>query len=111
MFDVMSSNGGTGHVGFIFHKQPQLERAIRDSILQSPCSELRPNSTLVSIEESAEAVTVSYLDVEGTTKRISAPYLVGADGKTGYVRKKFLEPKGVVMEKCEGYVFPTDFEA
>ena len=103
MFDVMSSNGGTGHVGFILHKQPELERAIRDSILQSPCSELRPDSTLMSIEENAEVVKVAYNDAQGVTRQIRAQYLVGADGKTGYVRKRYLEPKGIVMEKCEGY--------
>ncbi|KAK6442808.1 hypothetical protein LTR95_000967 [Oleoguttula sp. CCFEE 5521] len=94
--------GGTGHVGFVFHKQPELERAIRDVIAQSPFSELRSEATLTSITEDADTVIVEYIDRSGSTVRMRAPFLVGSDGKTGYVRKKYLEPKGIVMERCEG---------
>jgi len=38
-----------------------------------------------------------------TEKKITAKFLVGADGKTGFVRKKYLEPKGVIMEKSDRY--------
>ena len=103
-FDLMSSDGGTGHVGFIFHKQPEMERAIRDAVSQNECSGLRPNSNLVSTTEEGNTVTAEYTDCEGVTRQIRAPFLVGADGKTGYVRKRYLEPRGIVMERCEGYV-------
>ena len=107
-FDLTSSDGGTGDVGFIFHKQPELERAIRDAISQSLCSELRPKSSLVSIKEEGNMVKADYIDQDGLTRQIRAPFLVGADGKTGYVRKRYLEPKGIVMERCEGYVCVGD---
>ena len=32
--------------------------------------------------------------------------MVGADGKTGYTRKKYLEPKGIIMEQCSQPVDP-----
>jgi 2-polyprenyl-6-methoxyphenol hydroxylase-like FAD-dependent oxidoreductase len=41
-------------------------------------------------EESADVVT--YEGGEGTTKQVRGSWLVGADGKTGMVRKRFLEP-------------------
>ncbi|KAK4551608.1 hypothetical protein LTR86_011032 [Recurvomyces mirabilis] len=81
--DLLTSEGGTGHVGFVFHKQPELERAIRDVIAQSPFSELRSEATLTSITEDANTVRVEYIDRSGSTVRLRAPFLVGADGKTG----------------------------
>ncbi|KAK0262738.1 hypothetical protein LTR35_017666 [Friedmanniomyces endolithicus] len=100
--DLTTSEGGTGHVGFVFHKQPELERAIRDAIAQFPSCEFRTGANLTSIEEDANGVTVGYVNRQGSQRRLRAPFLVGADGKTGYVRKKYLEPRGVVMERCEG---------
>ena len=101
-FDLTSSDGGTGHVAVIFHKQPELEKAIRDSIEQCSYSQLRGKSQLSSITEDDSLVYAEYLDHQGLKKRLSAPFLVGADGKTGYVRKQYLEPKGIVLERCEG---------
>lgn len=101
-FDLTSSDGGTGHVGIAFHKQPELESAIRESISEASASELRSSCRLVGITEDAESVNVDYVDRNGATKRISAAFLVGADGKTGFVRKQYLEPKGISMDICEG---------
>lgn len=101
--DPTTCDGGTGHVGFVFHKQPELEQAIRDVIAQSAFSELRAGATVTSILESTNTVTAEYVDHQGSERRIQAAFLVGADGKTGYVRKKYLEPKGVILERCEGY--------
>lgn len=102
--DYTTSEGGTGHPGFIFHKQPALERAIRDAIDMYPASELRTKSTITGVKDEGGHVEVEYKDAKGSTHTIRAKYLVGADGKTGYVRKKFLEPKGILMERSEGYV-------
>jgi 2-polyprenyl-6-methoxyphenol hydroxylase-like FAD-dependent oxidoreductase len=38
---------------------------------------------------------VGYTDQSGSKRQIRTVWLVGADGKTGVVRKKFLEPKGI----------------
>lgn len=103
-FDLTSSDGGTGHVGIVFHKQPELEKAIRDAISQTPYSDLRPQSLLVSITEDEYRVQADYIDHHGSRKQISAPFLVGADGKTGYVRKNYLEPRGISLDRCRGYV-------
>lgn len=46
---------------------------------------------MVSREEKETGVTVFYEDKDGTERQITASWLVGADGKTGVVRKQFLE--------------------
>ncbi len=94
-----TTEGGTGHVGFICHKQPAMEKAIRDEIGKTPFSEIRTESTVVGVSEDEDSVYVDYTDSQGRVRRLKSSFLVGADGKTGYVRKKYLEPKGVVMEK------------
>lgn len=99
--EYRTTEGGTGHVGFICHKQPAMEKAIRDQIHKIPSSEIRTESTVVGVSEDNDTVQVDYLDAQGERRRLKAPFLVGADGKTGYVRKKYLEPKGIIMEKCE----------
>ena len=100
--DYNTSEGGTGHVGFICQKQPILEKTIRDNIQARPHSELRTQCTVNAISEDDNHVTVRYTDATGQLRSIQAPFLVGADGKTGYVRKKYLEPKGIHMDRCEG---------
>jgi 2-polyprenyl-6-methoxyphenol hydroxylase-like FAD-dependent oxidoreductase len=98
--DYGTTEGGTGHVGFICHKQPALEKAIRGVIAENAFSELRVGSTIVSISEDSEFVYVEYVSADGTRRKMRAKFLVGADGKTGYTRKKYLEPKGIIMEQC-----------
>ncbi|KAK5095835.1 hypothetical protein LTS08_007972 [Lithohypha guttulata] len=99
--DYSTSEGGTGHVGFICHKQPALERAIRDSMSDNSYSEMRSRCLVTGISEDSECVTVHYINAQGQATSIQSRFLVGADGKTGYVRKKYLEPQGITMNKCE----------
>lgn len=105
--DYGTTEGGTGHVGFICHKQPAMEKAIRDRIQSLPSSEIRTESTVKGVSENNDEVTVEYEDANGETRKLSAPYLVGADGKTGFVRKRYLEPKGIIMEKCKESVYSS----
>lgn len=100
--DLSTSEGGTGHVGVVFHKQPTLEKAIRHVIDQSEYSQLRSSARVSSISEDTSTVFVTYIDCEGVERGIKSRFLVGADGKTGFVRKKYLEPRGIVLEYCEG---------
>ncbi|KAJ5167113.1 uncharacterized protein N7482_005894 [Penicillium canariense] len=98
---MIQSEGYTGHVGVISHKQPALEKHLQSVIKGSQHSQLRSGCTLKSIEEDEDWVYASYTDPEGNTRRIRARFLVGADGKTGYVRKQYLEPRGIKMEWAE----------
>ena len=99
--DYTTTEGGTGHVGFICHKQPAMEKAIRDKLQTLPASELRTESTVTGVSEDEHGVTVEYTDAHGKSHKLNAMYLVGADGKTGYVRKRYLEAKGVILEKSK----------
>ncbi|KAK4549384.1 hypothetical protein LTR36_006381 [Oleoguttula mirabilis] len=100
--DLTTSEGNTSHVGFVFHKQPELEKALRDAIATHSASQLQSRCTVQSICEDSERVTVEYTDARGATRKLSGAFLVGADGKTGYVRKRYLEAKGVRLDRCEG---------
>lgn len=104
--DYGTTEGGTGHVGAICHKQPVLEKAIRGVIQENAFSDLRVSSTIVSIREDNNFVYVEYTSADGTLRKIRSRFMVGADGKTGYTRKKYLEPKGIIMEQCSQSVDP-----
>ena len=52
------------------------------------------------ISETAKGVLVRYRTVNGESREISAKFAVGADGKTGFTRKTYMEPNsGVEMER------------
>ena len=97
--DYGTSEGGTGHIGFICHKQPALEKNIRRKIENSRFSQLRTCCTLTSIHEDQDWVYATYTDGDNVEHGVRAKFLVGADGKTGFTRKKYLEPKGVLMQQ------------
>lgn len=78
-----------------------MERCLREAISSQSESEIRTGSTVTAIEETKEEVVATYRNSAGELKRLRAKFLVGADGKTGFTRKKYLEAKGVTMEKDE----------
>jgi hypothetical protein len=41
---------------------------------------------------------VTYCDSQGQKHTVQAKYLASADGKTGFTRRRYLEPKGIVLE-------------
>ena len=78
-----------------------MERCLRDVISSQPESELRSGSTICEIEEATGGVIVTYMAKNGEKMKLRAKFFVGADGKTGFTRKKYLEPMGITMEKSE----------
>ncbi|KAK5058131.1 hypothetical protein LTR69_007128 [Exophiala sideris] len=109
--DMSSTEGGTGHVGGICHKQPIMEKYIRHSAGRCPTSVLRLGATIVEIQEDENWVRAKYTDSCGEARWIRGKFLVGADGKTGFTRKKYLEPKGVVLETVSGYEYQETWVA
>ena len=105
-FDYTTSEGGTGHVGFICHKQPVLEKHIRQALTSSRHATLRTGCTVTSIEEKEDYVEITYNDSQSIQRTLRGKYLVGADGKTGFTRKKYLEPRGISMQQTSQYVPP-----
>lgn len=87
-------------MGFISHKQPVLEKKLRNKLAESPFCDLRPQSTVIRIEEDANWTYCTYVDAQGAEHILRGKFLIGADGKTGFTRKHYLEPKGVHMEKA-----------
>jgi 2-polyprenyl-6-methoxyphenol hydroxylase-like FAD-dependent oxidoreductase len=59
----------------------------------------------VSRTEEDGSVIVEYIDAEGASRAIRTSWFIGADGKRGVVRKKFLEPEGIVQQ-VGLYVYP-----
>ena len=100
--NLSTTQGGTGHVAAIAHKQPVMEKNIRLAATKCPSSELRLGSTMVAIEEDEEWVRARYIDANGKERTVRSKFLVGADGKTGFTRKHYLEPKGIVLESVSG---------
>ena len=81
--DIEPSQGGTGHVGAITHKQPILEKHLRRK-MAGKFSQLRTSCTLTSIDEDDDRVYATYEDTSGIGRQLQAKFLVGADGKTGF---------------------------
>ena len=76
-----------------------MEKYLRQYAANQSCSELRSSCTVTQIEETDEWIYCRYLDGARATKSVRAKFLVGSDGKTGFTRKCYLEPKGVLMEQ------------
>ena len=49
--------------------------------------------------------TVEYVDSQGSRQKIQGRWLVGADGKTGIVRKHFLEPTAGIKQQAGVYPY------
>lgn len=97
--DCLKTEGGTGHVGFICHKQPTLEKHLRNAMISKFC-QLRTGASVFDIREEGNYIYCRYNDAHGNAHNIRSRFLVGADGKTGFTRKNFLEPLGIQMEQA-----------
>ncbi|KAJ5593870.1 monooxygenase [Penicillium hispanicum] len=100
-FNTASSEGSTGQVGLLAHKQPVLEKHLRSIVDQAEACELRSSCTVTAISEDHDWVYVTYTDGCGAEHRLRAKFLAAADGKTGFTRKMYLEPKGIQLEWAE----------
>lgn len=56
------------------------------------------SSTLTAIREDDDWVYVIYNNAQGEERHLRSKFLVGCDGKTGFTRKKYLEPRGITMD-------------
>ncbi|KAL2825362.1 hypothetical protein BDW59DRAFT_161839 [Aspergillus cavernicola] len=98
--DYATSEGGTGHVGFICHRQPALEKHLRSTMISSKYCQLRSSCTVMEIQQDAEWTCCRYRDIDGEIHNLRSRFFVGADGKTGFTRKNYLEPLGIQMEQA-----------
>ncbi|CBF79156.1 putative monooxygenase [Aspergillus nidulans FGSC A4] len=77
--------------------QPNYEREIRNLIAQSysHTCEVRTGCEAIACEERDDHSIVEYIARDGSHQFVRTAWLVGADGKRGVVRKRFLEPQGI----------------
>jgi len=61
-------------------------------------ADIRLGACVDAIREDSEWVYASYTGPSGDTHTIRSRFFVGADGKTGFTRKNYLEPRGVALE-------------
>ena len=76
-----------------------MEKHLRLAATRHDCSQIRVACTVTEIEEDVDWVYCRYSDSSGTERRIRGKFLVGADGKTGFTRKRYLEPRGVTLDQ------------
>ncbi|KAL4770008.1 hypothetical protein BDW60DRAFT_218346 [Aspergillus nidulans var. acristatus] len=98
--DCATTEGGTGHVGFIRHRQPVLEKHLRRTMETSDHCLLRSSCTVMDIHQDDEWTYCKYRDAGGEDHKLRSWFFVGADGKTGYTKKQYLEPLGIRMEQA-----------
>ncbi|KFZ01298.1 hypothetical protein V500_00813 [Pseudogymnoascus sp. VKM F-4518 (FW-2643)] len=106
-----TTEGGTGHIGAISHRQPVLEKYLRLAATRTDYSQIRSSCTVTQIDEDDDWVYCQYSDASGNSQSIRAKFVVGADGKTGFTRKKYLEPKGVQMEQSSSFHYKETWVA
>ncbi|PLN82185.1 FAD/NAD(P)-binding domain-containing protein [Aspergillus taichungensis] len=95
IFDLMTDWAEHAVSQNITQFQPNYEREIRELLPRFPNCELRTGCEVISRQEEDGIMTVGYVTSTGERKTIQTRWLVGADGKRGVVRKKFLEPEGI----------------
>ncbi|KIW02534.1 uncharacterized protein PV09_05992 [Verruconis gallopava] len=83
----------------ILQVQTKLEQVLRELIAESPYCSLRLRCEVVDRVEEDDRVIINYIENSDSERQIQCCWLVGADGKKGTVRKRFLEPEvGIVQE-------------
>ncbi|KAL6862547.1 hypothetical protein ACO1O0_002781 [Amphichorda felina] len=90
---------------------PVMEKYLRSRTEELKVGQIRLGCRVTSIREDEEWVHVQYVDNSDHLKSIRARFLVGADGKTGFTRKQYLEPRGVQLEKLVDMPYEEDWVA
>jgi len=81
-----------------------LEKHLRKVMAASDLCDLRLQCTVKELSEDEEWTVCRYTDATGAEHQIRSRFFVGADGKTGYTRKQYLEPRGIKLERAHKYV-------
>lgn len=93
------------------HKQPYIESNLRSRIAGLGVADMRLGSRVTSIREDDEWVYASYIDPSNITRTVRGKFLVGADGKTGFTRKQYLEPRGVTLDRSSTSSYEKEWVA
>lgn len=72
--------------GYMFH-QPDLERALHNTVGARPGIRVRTGTTLTGLAQDARGVTLHLRDAQGTHRESRAAFVVGCDGARSTVRR------------------------
>ncbi|KAL6884457.1 hypothetical protein GGI43DRAFT_322659 [Trichoderma evansii] len=100
MMDYSTTEGGTGHPGFMCHKQPCIEKYLRSQITTLGIAKMYLGARVTSIWEDEDWVYARYTDTSDQDRIVRGKFLIGADGKTGFTRKQYLEPRGITLDQA-----------
>lgn len=95
VFDLMTDWAEHAVSQNITQFQPNYEREIRNLLKTIPSCDLRTGCEVLSRDEAGGITTITYITSTAERRTIQTQWLVGADGKRGVVRKRFLEPEGI----------------
>ncbi|PNP47870.1 hypothetical protein TGAMA5MH_00922 [Trichoderma gamsii] len=109
--DYSTTEGGTGHPGFMCHKQPCIEKHLRSQIKALGVAEIHLGAHVTSIHEDENWVYANYTDESNQSRTVRGKFLIGADGKTGFTRKQYLEPQGVTLDQAMAMPYEEDWVA
>ncbi|KAI0161534.1 monooxygenase-like protein [Xylariaceae sp. FL1272] len=104
-FAIESAHDGFSHAlpnGW-FQIQPELERALQKRVDETRFCDLRRGCTVVDRDQTGTQIVAKYTDAQGITKSVRGSWLIGADGKTGIVRKHFLESSAGIRQVYSDY--------
>lgn len=62
--------------------------------------DLRSGCEVTRLSEDGQGTLCQYRDATGKEHQIRSRFFIGADGKTGFTRKQYLEPRGILMEQA-----------
>ncbi|KAK0646764.1 hypothetical protein B0T16DRAFT_327700 [Cercophora newfieldiana] len=100
-FDITVDWAEQGVSNNVTQFQPNYEREIRALLKEFPTCQLRTGCEVLTRQLEGDSTVVEYVEQGGAKRTIRTRWLVGADGKRGVVRKKFLEPEGIRQEESD----------
>lgn len=106
MRKTLSHMGVTGHHKNSRFKQPTLEPIVRELIEKAEVGEFRDGCEVVEIRapEDEEFAYVKYTEkASGALREIKTRFVIATDGRRGFTRKRYLEPKGIKLERSHPY--------
>lgn len=102
----LMKTGVTGHHISSRFKQPKMEEIVREVIQEAKVGEFRDGCEVIEIRESKDQgfAYVKYREKRsGVLRNIKTRFVIATDGRRGFTRKNYLEPRGVKLERVHPY--------
>ncbi|MFZ5605371.1 MAG: bifunctional 3-(3-hydroxy-phenyl)propionate/3-hydroxycinnamic acid hydroxylase, partial [Pseudomonadota bacterium] len=99
---VNTSGTIDGHPKLVTFYQPDLEKALRNKVAQHACVNIQYRCELVDLQQLPDSVEAVIRNADGQEQRISARFVVGADGANSKVRE-------LIGQSFEGQTYSEDW--